>query len=77
MNDKRRGALKSAIKHLKMAETIISDSYDQECDCLDNMPENLLDSDKAERMEEVADLLSDAENSVSDAIDKIEDAIRR
>lgn len=75
MNSKRRSALKGAIRHLTLAEIIISNASEQETDCIDNIPENMSDSERVERMEEIADLLCDAEELVSDAIDKIEDAI--
>lgn len=75
MNDKRRKQLKKAIQMLNIASNILSFAADDEQDCLDNMPENLLSSDRCLKMEDNIDTLNDAENDINDIISKIEEVI--
>ena len=74
MNNKRRSNLKAALLYLKKASDIVSEASDQEQDCMDNIPENLCDTERYERMENASDNLEDAISLIDDAIEKIEDA---
>lgn len=75
MNNRRRDSLRNAISYLEKASDIISNAADEERDCYDNMPENLLDSDRCVAMETAADCLDDAIDSIDTAIDAINEAI--
>ena len=50
MNYQRRKRLRVACSLLEEASSIVEDVRDEEQDSLDNMPENLQDSERAERM---------------------------
>lgn len=68
MNKERRKQLGKAQSLLEEAQSIIEDCMNEEEDYRDNMPENLMNSEKYE----IAD---DACNSMSSALDNIECAI--
>ena len=51
MNRGRRSSLKEATSLLDRAISLISDARDEEQDCLDNLPENLQNSERYESME--------------------------
>lgn len=74
MNDKRRSSLKSAIDLLIRASEIVSSVKDDEEDALNNMPENLQESDRYEKMEDAVAALEEAEESIENAIDSINSA---
>ena len=75
MNKRRRSSLRNAAKYLDMAIDLIRDAKYEEQDALDNMPENLQNSEKYESMESVIDVLEDALSSIDDARDYIDRAI--
>ena len=52
MNNKRRELLKNATGLLDQASGMVQRALDSEQDCLDNMPENLLDSERCQKMED-------------------------
>ena len=74
MNKKKRELLKQAIGFLDRAYEIVSNVYDQESDCIDNLPENLQESQNYERMEAVIDHLEDAIEEIEHARSEIEEA---
>ena len=71
MNNKRRELLKGAVGLLEKASGIVSMALDEEQDCLDNMPENLSDSERYQKMEAAIDLLDD----VVGQIDNVQECI--
>lgn len=75
MNHKRREILKHAKEHLCTATVMISRALDEEEDCHDNVPENLADSDRYEKMEHAIDAMSDSVELIDEAIDRINEAI--
>lgn len=71
MNNARRKAIRNVIKMLKgspvdweCVETELSDVLDEESEAMDNIPENLQDSDRYLVCEESVDYLEDAINSI-------------
>lgn len=60
MNNKRRARLHNIINSIERISEQISFIADEELDSLENMPENLSDSERFERMEDNADKLNDA-----------------
>ena len=75
MNKKRRELLKSAKPFLTQAARIIEQAADQECDCLDNVPENLQDTERYEKMERAVENLEAALEHIENARDCISEAI--
>lgn len=75
MNRRRRDLLKVAISCLEQASSIIERVYDEESDSLDNIPENLQNSSRYERIEDAVSILDEAMDHSSDAIDKVMAAI--
>lgn len=67
MNNKKRQKIKIAREYLSQASNILADVLDDEQDCLDNIPDNLQNSDRCENMEI-------AVSKLEDAIDNIEQA---
>lgn len=75
MNNKRRKLLRDAIGLLEQAEGAINRVSDEEQNSLDDTPENLQSSERAERMEDVIDLLSDAIEKIDEAKAQVSAAI--
>ena len=71
MNNARRELLGRAVSLLDQAYDIVSAALDQEQDCLDNMPENLQDSERYQKMESAVDCLEGAIESIDEARDNI------
>lgn len=59
--------LKKAAEYLDLAAGIIGEARDDEQDCLDNLPENLQNSERSEMME-------GAIENLEEAIERIEEA---
>ena len=74
MNNKRRELLKGAVGLLEKASGIVSMALDEEQDCLDNMPENLSDSERYKKMESAIDLLDDVVGQIDSAQENILEA---
>ncbi len=75
MNKKRRELLKEAYRLMTVAEEFIQTAVDEEQDSLDNMPENLLDSEKCEKMETAIEDLENALDDITAARELISDAM--
>lgn len=74
MNNKRRSSLVSAKSLLTSAASIVERALDRESDCLDNIPENMQDGDRYDKMEQAVANLEEALENIENAIDKIDDA---
>ena len=75
MNSKRRAYLNAAVDMLRQSKSIVERAQEEEQDALDNLPENLEDSERYSKMENAADSLSDACDALDEAIGLIEDAV--
>ena len=75
MNKKRRELLTSAIPFLSQAASIIERAAEQESDCLDNIPENLQDTDRYEKMEKAVESLEAALENIESAREFVSEAI--
>ena len=75
MNNARRNTLRQAASLLRSASTMVSKVKNDEENSLDNMPENLQDSERCAKMEDVIDLLEEASNCIDSAIENINEAI--
>lgn len=71
MNNTRRELLSRVGALLDQAYGIVSTALDQEQNCLDNMPENLQDSERYQKMESAVDNLESAVDSIEEAKDSI------
>ena len=76
MNKRRRERLNEAVQYLTKASSIVEGACDQEQDAMDNMPENLQDSDRHGSMESAVDALESASEKIDDAITLVRDAVR-
>lgn len=74
MNNKRRAQLNMATKMLGECLSIVSNATNQEQYCLDNIPENLQDSDSYEKMQDAISELDDACSCIEDAMECISNA---
>lgn len=74
MNKKRRELLQDAIGLLARASSIVTRALDDEQDCLDNMPENLIDSERCHKMEDAIERLEEAVERIDDAKECIDAA---
>lgn len=75
MNCKRRNNLKKAIELLNKVTDVISFVCDEESDSLENTPENLLSSDRCQKMEDNIDELYDIESDIGAIIQRIESIV--
>ena len=82
MNKQRREALDKVhtkfmniVDLLEQANNELEDIQSEEQDALDNMPESLWNSERYERMEEIANTLEEQTYEVANAIDAIENVL--
>lgn len=75
MNGRRREKLRRASEYLGFAKELIEKALDEEQDTLDNLPENLSESDRAAKMENAVDSLEDASSGIDDVIDSVREAM--
>ena len=71
MNNQRRKTLKEAIELIEQATAVIEEVKNQEENALDNLPENLQDSERAENMQECIDLLEEVQNDLESRCEEI------
>lgn len=76
LNGKRRELLKRAVGYLDLAADTVSQALEDEEICLDNMPENLLDSERCIKMEEAISDMEDATEQIERARERILSATR-
>lgn len=74
MNNARRKKLSSISKTLAEVRDLVDGLMNEEQECLDNMPENLMDSERYIMGEEAVDNMDDAIISIEDAIESIDAA---
>lgn len=74
MNKARRELLSKVELLLDQAAGFILRALDEEQNCLDNMPENLQDSEKYQKMETAVDNLESAVDSIAEAKESIASA---
>lgn len=75
MNEKRRERLRLAVGLVEKATTLIEISLDEEQNCLDNIPENLQNSERYEHIETAVEKLSDAIDCLEEAKANITGAV--
>lgn len=75
MNKSRRGLLLEASGFLDRASGIISNALRQESYAMDNIPENLQETERFSKMEDSVDAMEDAIQSIRDAQKSLEEAM--
>ncbi len=75
MNKQRRKEIDNLISDAIRLETSIEDLLDEEQDYLDNIPENLQSSDKAEIAENAISCLEEALSNIQDLLDNLSEAM--
>lgn len=75
MNKKRRLRLRDCVAQLRQATTKIGMILDEEQMSVDNIPENLSDSDKVQLMEENVDILEDVVEELYTIIDQLGEVV--
>ena len=75
MNDERRKNLEDAKKQLQEAQSIIDAVKGEEEEALGNLPENLQEGERGERMQEDIAMLEEIDGQIEEALDKLEDVL--
>lgn len=75
MNKTKRKHLLEAHKLLEEAQVQIQQILDEEQNALDNLPENLADSIRAESLSDAISFLEDSSDSIDEALESLESAI--
>ena len=75
MNKARRKELSRAVELLGEAQSIIESCRDEEQEYMDNMPENLQESEKYCAAEEAVNNMDEAYDKIGEAIDSVESAM--
>ena len=75
MNKARRKELSRAVELLEEAQSIIESCRDEEQEYMDNMPENLQESEKYCAAEDAVDNMNEAYDEIGEAIDSVESAM--
>lgn len=76
MNNRRRDRLKGVLTSLENAQNTLEAVTDQEEDALDNIPENLMDSEMYDKIDEAVENLNAAQERLQETIESIERAMR-
>lgn len=75
MNKERRKSLREIQSELERLGQDLEALKDEEEEYRDNMPENLQESERYQRADEVCDLLQEALESMDNAYQQIEEAV--
>ena len=76
MNKERRKSLREIQSKLDRLGQDLETLKEEEEEYRDNMPENLQESDRYQRADEVCDLLQEALESMDNAYQQIEEAVK-
>ena len=77
MNKNRRSRLRGIEEDLGRCLNLLNSIYDEEQECIDNIPDNLQDGDRYSDMEACVEALSEAVYDLEEALDSIKEAINR
>ena len=77
MNDAKRKDITKSITEVEEAHSIIEDVAAQEQESLDNMPENLWESDRYQNMEETVSDLEDIQGELEDIASRLYEIINK
>lgn len=74
MNAARRKAISEAIALIDQAHDLVENVANGERESFDNLPEGLQESERGERMDEIASALEEAYMTLTDVVDQLTDA---
>lgn len=74
MNAARRKTISEAVALIDQAHDLIEEIANQERESFDNLPEGLQESERGERMDEIATALEEAYMTLTDVVDQLNDA---
>lgn len=74
MNNIRRKQIKKIIVSLESSKGDIEDVLAEEEATFDNMPENLINSDRGDKISDAIDLLNESITNIESAIENLEEA---
>lgn len=74
MNNQRRKQISRVIEQIEDSKETLADILNDEAQAFDNMPESLLESERAEQSQNAMDLLDEAINNLDEAINNLEEA---
>lgn len=75
MNKARRKELSRVVELLEEAQSIIESCRDEEQEYMDNMPENLQESEKYYAAEEAVNNMDEAYDKIDEVINSVESAM--
>lgn len=75
MNKERRKMISAIISNIQDIKERLDDILLDEQDYYDNIPENLLSSERAEISEEAIDILEEVADNIEDIIDNLSEVI--
>ena len=75
MNKMNRKQLSDLISRIETIHEELDEIKDGEEEKIDNMPENLLDSEKGEALSEIIDFLDSATERLNECVESIQSAI--
>lgn len=73
MNNARRKRIDEAMKHLSLARELLETVRDEEQEAYDNLPENLQESERGQKMEEAVDSLDTAVSDLENVESSLEE----
>ncbi len=73
MNNVRRKRIGEAMKHLSLARELLETVRDEEQEAYDNLPENLQESERGQKMEEAVDTLDTAVSDLENVESSLEE----
>lgn len=75
MNKERRKILQQVIEKLEDINSELGNLSDEEKEAYENIPENLNNTDRANNMYEVAEILDNERGNIEDVIDNLQEII--
>lgn len=75
MNKDRRKRIADLREQIDCTKNELEEVMDEEQECRDNLPDNLQDSEKAEKMDDVIGAIEYAIGNLDEAIDNLEEAV--
>lgn len=77
MNKARRNEISAIIERLEACKSDLEALQEEEQECFDNLPETLQDSERGETMQENADDLEDACDTIDTVIEGLTEVVDR
>ena len=75
MNNKRRKCIKLIVGRLKDVLVELEEIHTEEQESFENIPENLMNSERYQQSETAVDTLDDVKSSIEDHISELEEII--